>query len=228
MANSTSSAILDEQTIKILIVDDHPLVRQGLELLINQRPGWAVCGHAGSTAEALQQLVADKPDLVLVDVSLQDGSGLELIKEVKARSPEIRMLVLSNHDESVYAERALRAGASGYVNKLEAGDKLLHCIEEVLKGKIALSRQMTERMVARAVGGHGQGEIAQPIESLSDRELEVFELIGRGLTTRQIASKLFLSPKTVETYRESIKTKLDLSNSTQLVRTAVRWVLEGA
>ena len=223
-----NSATLDEQTIKILIVDDHPLVRQGLELLINQRSGWSVSGHAGSTAEALQQLVADKPDLVLVDVSLQDGSGLELLKEVKARDPDIRMLVLSNHDESVYAERALRAGASGYVNKLEAGDKLLEAIEEVLKGKIALSRKMTERMVARAVGGAGQGGIAQPIEALSDRELEVFELIGRGFTTRQIASKLFLSPKTVETYRESIKTKLELANSTQLVRTAVRWVLEGA
>ena len=228
MANSMNSATLDEQTIKILIVDDHPLVRQGLELLINQRSGWSVSGHAGSTAEALQQLVADKPDLVLVDVSLQDGSGLELLKEVKARDPEIRMLVLSNHDESVYAERALRAGASGYINKLEAGDKLLEAIEEVLKGKIALSRKMTERMVARAVGGGSDVRTAQPIEALSDRELEVFELIGRGLTTRQIASKLFLSPKTVETYRESIKTKLELANSTQLVRTAVRWVLEGA
>ena len=228
MANSTNSATLEEQTVKILIVDDHPLVRQGLDMLISQHSGWSVSGHAGSTAEALQQLVADKPDLVLVDVSLQDGSGLELIKEVRARDPEIRMLVLSNHDESVYAERALRAGASGYVNKLEAGEKLLQAIEEVLKGKIALSRRMTERMVARAVGGTGEIRTAQPVEALSDRELEVFELIGRGLTTRQIASKLFLSPKTVETYRESIKTKLDLANSTQLVRTAVRWVLEGA
>lgn len=228
MANSTNSATLEEQTTKILIVDDHPLVRQGLDLLIAQRDGWSVCGHAGSTAEALQQLVAERPDLVLVDVSLQDGSGLELIKEIKARGPEIKMLVLSNHDESVYAERALRAGASGYVNKLEAGEKLVQAIEDVLKGKIALSRHMTERMVARAVGGSGQERLHQPVEALSDRELEVFELIGGGLTTRQIASKLFLSPKTVETYRESIKTKLGLSNSTQLVRHAVRWVLEGA
>ena len=213
------------QTVRILIVDDHPLVRQGLDLLIREQPGWEVCGHAENMMEAIRMVNDVQPNLVLVDVSLKDGSGIELIKDVKARTPEIRMLVLSNHDEALYAERALRAGASGYVNKLEAGDRLVEAIRDVLGGRIALSSNMTERMLARAIGGVEE-QVGTPMDALSDRELEVFELIGSGLTTRQIASKLFLSPKTVETYRENIKAKLGLDNSTQLVRHAVRWVLE--
>ena len=213
--------------VRILIVDDHPLVRKGLRQLISLEPGWEVCEDADGMIEALQIVRSVQPHLVLVDISLRDASGMELIKEIKSCSPATRMLVLSNHDESLYAERALRAGASGYVGKHEAGEKLVDAIRQVLAGKVYLSSQMTERMLSKALGSEGDDE--RPlIESLTDRELEVFELIGRGLTTRQVAGKLHLSPKTVESYRESIKGKLGLNNSTELMREAVQRVLEGA
>jgi DNA-binding NarL/FixJ family response regulator len=213
--------------VRILVVDDHPLVRRGLQQLIEDQPGWQVCGEADRMMDALHLARTTQPHLVVVDLSLKDGSGIELIKEIKSQSPEIRMLIVSNHDDSLYAERGLHAGASGYVNKLEAGDRLVDAIRQVLAGRVYLSPQMTDRLLSRALGAGGDPE-RSPIEKLTDRELEVFELIGRGMTTRQVAQQLHLSPKTIESYRESIKNKLSLRTSTELIRHAVQRVLEGA
>ena len=212
---------------RILIVDDHPIVRQGLSLLIANEPDLEVCGEAADSGEAVRQLTATRPDLIVVDISLHSGNGIELIKQIRSRDPNVKMLVSSMHDESLFAERALRAGAMGYINKAEATDKVVEAIRQVVRGKIYLSPRMTERMLCRAIGTEESLETS-PIDNLSDRELEVFELIGQGLTTRQIANKLHLSPKTVETYRENIKSKLNLSNATELTRHAVQWTLENS
>ena len=210
---------------RIMVVDDHPIVRQGLTQLISSEQGLEVCAEASDAAEALKLLAETRPDLIIVDISLNSGNGIELIKQIKVRDENVRMLVSSMHDESLFAERALRAGAMGYINKAETTDKVFDAIRQVLAGKIYLSARMTDRMLCRAIGSeeHLSGS---PIDSLSDRELEVFELIGQGLTTRQIAAKLHLSPKTVETYRENIKSKLNLNNATELTRHAVQWTLE--
>lgn len=209
---------------RILIVDDHPIVRQGLARMIAEEPDLEVCGEAEDASQALRQVTESKPDLVIIDISLKSGTGIELIKQIKARDEQVRMLVSSMHDESLFAERSLRAGAMGYINKQEAADKIIGAIRSVLQGKIYLSSQLTDRVLHRMIGGkHPEGS---PVEGLSDRELEVFELIGSGLTTRQIAAKLHLSPKTVETHRENIKKKLNLVNAIELTRYAVEWVLE--
>jgi DNA-binding NarL/FixJ family response regulator len=224
--SSPSGATADSSgKTRILIVDDHPIVRQGLTLLIANEPDLEVCGEAADSGEAVRQLTASRPDLIVVDISLHSGNGIELIKQIRSRDPNVKMLVSSMHDESLFAERALRAGAMGYINKAEATDKVVEAIRQVIRGKIYLSPRMTERMLCRAIGTEESLDHS-PIDSLSDRELEVFELIGQGLTTRQIANKLHLSPKTVETYRENIKSKLNLANATELTRHAVQWTLE--
>jgi DNA-binding NarL/FixJ family response regulator len=210
---------------RVLIVDDHPIVRSGYTQLMAADPRLAVCGEAAYVADALQAVETARPHLLIVDLSLKDGSGLDLCKQVKATRPEIKMLVVSMHDESLFAERALRAGASGYVNKQEATETLIQAIHTVMAGRIYLSSQMTDRMLYRAVGTDALTD-ESPIERLSDRELQVLEMIGRGVTTRQIAEKLFLSPKTIESYRENLKAKLHLDNSAELTRYAVQWVLE--
>ena len=210
---------------KILIVDDHPIVRHGLAKLINDEPDLEVCGEADSAGDALTMMESEAPDLLLVDISLGGTNGIELIKRVKASDPEMRVLVSSMHDESLYAERALRAGAMGYLNKGENRETLLGAIRQVLRGKLYLSPRMSERLLHRFVLNDQEPD-RPAIESLSDRELEVFQLIGEGLTTRQIASRLHLSPKTIETYREHIKAKLNLENSSELIRAAVQWCLE--
>lgn len=223
-----SSGVSNEgqrRSARIMVVDDHPIVRQGLSQLIGSEPGLEVCGEASDAAEALKLLAETKPDLIIVDISLNSGNGIELIKQIKVRDENVRMLVSSMHDESLFAERALRAGAMGYINKAETTDKVFDAIHQVLAGKIYLSDRMTDRMLCRAIGSE-EHMTGSPIDSLSDRELEVFELIGQGLTTRQIAAKLHLSPKTVETYRENIKSKLNLNNATELTRHAVQWTLE--
>lgn len=223
-----SSGVSNEgqrRSARIMVVDDHPIVRQGLSQLIGSEPGLEVCGEASDAAEALKLLAETKPDLIIVDISLNSGNGIELIKQIKVRDENVRMLVSSMHDESLFAERALRAGAMGYINKAETTDKVFDAIHQVLAGKIYLSARMTDRMLCRAIGSE-EHMTGSPIDSLSDRELEVFELIGQGLTTRQIAAKLHLSPKTVETYRENIKSKLNLNNATELTRHAVQWTLE--
>lgn len=222
---STTIMNVAKRVSKILIVDDHPIVRHGLAKLINDEPDLEVCGEADSAGDAMTTMESESPDLLLVDISLGGTNGIELIKRVKASDPEMRVLVSSMHDESLYAERALRAGAMGYLNKGENRETLLGAIRQVLRGKLYLSPRMSERLLHRFVLNDQEPD-RPAIESLSDRELEVFQLIGEGLTTRQIASRLHLSPKTIETYREHIKAKLNLENSSELIRAAVQWCLE--
>lgn len=210
---------------RVAIVDDHPIVRSGYVQLLALEKDLEVCGEAGSMVEGLQLVDRESPDLLIVDLSLTEGSGLELCKQIKARQNGTKMLVVSMHDESLFAERVLRAGASGYVSKQVAVTTLVDAIRSVMDGRIYLSSQMTDRMLCRAVGNEGFTDEA-PIHRLSDRELQVLEMIGQGVTTRQIAERLFLSPKTVESYRENLKAKLHLENSAELTRYAVQWVLE--
>ena len=211
--------------VKILIVDDHPIVREGLAARLACQPDLIVCGEAEDVADALELVKTTQPDLMIVDLSLKSGQGLDLIKKVKARFENTKMLVSSMYDESLYAERALHAGALGYINKQEISDKIVDAIRQVMDGKIYLSLPMTERLLQRAIGGSPQ-TVQSPMETLSDRELEVFKMIGAGKITRHIAGELHISVKTVETHRENIKTKLDLANSTELSRAAVQWVIE--
>jgi len=213
---------------RVLIVDDHPIVREGLALLISSQPDLEVCGAAEDVATAGQLVDELKPDLAIVDLSLKGGSGLELIKRIKANHFSVRILVSSIHNESVYAERVLRAGAMGYVNKQEATRAILGALRRILDGGVYLSERMADRLLCRTVGGGGEPIVSSPVESLSDRELEVFELIGQGLSTNEIAARLHLSRKTVETYRDRIRVKLNLSTGFQLARYALRWVLENA
>lgn len=209
---------------RVLIVDDHPTLRRGLVALIQDEPDLEVCGEADRADEALRLVQELGPDVVVVDLSLKQGTGLELIEQVKALDKGIKMLVASMHEESLYAERALRAGAMGYINKQETIDKLVDAIRQILRGQIYLSEQMTERVLHRVSDGEKLED--DPINRLSNRELEVFQLIGQGLTTKQIAEKLTLSPKTVETHREKIKSKLNLKNGTEVNLHAIQWVLE--
>jgi len=215
---------LSTQIARVLIVDDHPVVRRGLAELINDEPDLEVCGEACDASDALRQVEVKHPDVVVVDISLQSGNGIELIQQIKERDDRIKTLVSSMHDESLFAERALRAGAMGYLNKQEPTEKVIDAIREVINGQVYLSSKMANRLLQSVVGGETLDQ--DPIGSLSNRELEVFELIGQGLTTKKIAGRLHLSPKTIETHREKIKTKLNLSNSTELSRRAVQWVLE--
>jgi len=214
------------QPARIFIVDDHPLVRSGLQRLIAGEPDLAVCCEAGTMAEALEQLALHKPDLAIVDVSLPDGNGLDLVKRVRARSPQTRVLVASMHDEDLLAERALRAGAMGYINKQEAAEQVIEAIRQILTGRIYASERVTERLL-RGVAGQPDNAGHSPVECLSNRELEVFDLIGRGLTTGEIADRMHLSVKTIETYRANIKKKLHLKSAAELSRSAIQWSLEG-
>jgi DNA-binding NarL/FixJ family response regulator len=209
----------------VLVVDDHPIVRQGLALMIGHESDMAVCAEAESHHDALRAIAEHKPDVAVVDLSLKDQSGLELIKDIKVRYPRLPVLVLSMADEAIYAERALRAGARGYLMKEAATTNVLAAIRCVLGGNVYLSDAMAARMLGRVVGGQGGG-VVSPVEQLSDRELEVFRLIGRGLGTAEIATKLHLSPKTIETYRAHIKEKLGIDSATQLLRYAVQFVQE--
>ena len=209
--------------IRILIVDDHPLVRSGFAQLIGDCPDLEVCGEAGDMAEALDQVETTQPDLAIIDLSLAGGSGLDLIERIKSRNKDILMLVASMHDESLYAERVLSAGARGYINKQEAQDRIIQAIRTVLSGKVYLSQAMTERMLSGMVDADGG---KRDIESLSNRELQVFELIGQGVATSQIAEQLNLSIKTIETHQAHIKKKLGLSSAHELTQRAIRWVME--
>lgn len=211
---------------KILVVDDHPLVRRGLGELIASQPDLVVCGEAATAAEALNLVDQTAPDLVIIDLKLKQSSGIELIKQIKARYKSIKMLVASMHEEALFAERALHAGASGYINKEEAGEKVVEAIRQILQGKVYLSNEMTEHMLYQ-FAGRQQEPSENSLDKLSNREIEVFELVGQGMGTRQIAELLHLSVKTIETYRESVKRKLNLNTSSELIRRAVQWVLEG-
>ncbi len=211
---------------RILIIDDHPIVRRGLVGLINEADDLTVCGEAESLTQGLSQLRELKPSLALVDLSLGDGHGLELIKQARAEGITTRLLVVSMMDESLYADRVLRAGAEGYLRKEEATENIVTAIREVLIGKVYLSATATARVLNQVATKDGVEKT--PIETLSDRELEVFELLGSGLSSRDIAERLELSVKTVETYREKIKAKLSLKNGTELTRHAIHFAMEKA
>ena len=208
--------------VRILLVDDHPIMRRGLAELINLEKDLVVCGEADSIQTALELIKRHEPHVALVDLSLKNESGLELIKDIKARFPEVLILVLSMHDELFYAERVLRAGAKGYVMKQQATDLVLVAIRRILGGEVYLSDLMSSK-VLRNFTGKKTEKAGSSVDQLSDRELEVFRLIGTGLGTRQIAERLSRSVKTVETYREHIKLKLDLKDSSELVQNAIQW-----
>jgi len=208
---------------RIVIVDDHPLFRKGLEQLIHSDGTFAVCGEAGSAAEAMDVIRKLDPDLAIVDVSLPGANGIELIKNIRAEFPKLPILVLSMHDESLYALRALRAGAQGYVMKQEALANVVQAIHEVFSGRPYLSPAMAAQVITNFAQTPSEGE-ADVIDRLSDRELEILELIGKGNEVRQIGKLLHLSPKTVETHRTHIKEKLNLASAHQVGRFAVQWL----
>lgn len=209
------------QPYGIMVVDDHPIIRQGLAQLINQEEDLFLCGEAGSAQEGIQEVEKQNPALVIVDISLQGTNGIEFIKEMKIRFPRIPTLVISMHDESIYAERALRAGAKGYLMKQEATEKVVSAIRKVLNGELYVSHRMAEGLLHKFI--EGQPISASPLEGLTDRELEVFQLVGQGKTTKQIAEELHLSVKTIESHYAKIKEKLNLRNSTELTQTAIKW-----
>lgn len=208
---------------KILIIDDHPLVRKGLTITIESEVSYKVCCQASSAKEGLKHIENDEIDLVVLDISLPDMSGLEVIKLVKIIKPDLKILVVSRHDEELYAERAIRSGAKGYIMKLEAGDVILKAVHTVLNGGVYISDRINKKLLIRMISGY-KSLSQSPLEVLSDRELEVFELTGCGLSSREIADQLHLSNKTVETYRARIKDKLSLNSATELVLHAAQWV----
>jgi len=212
-----------KDAMRVLIVDDHPLLRKGVSQLIDQEKDLIVVGEAEDAHKAISAIENSKPDIALIDISLSGTSGIELIKNIKARFPKLKMLVLSMHDESVYAQRALRAGASGYIMKQEGTEKVLLALRKVLQGEVYLSERLGNRMLHTLVSGRAS-LTSSPVEELSDRELEVFSLIGQGHGTRPIAEKLHLSVKTIESHRAHIKEKLNLQNASELVHHAIQWV----
>ena len=214
------------QPARIFIVDDHPLVRSGLRQLIEGDADFRVCCEAASVSEAMRVIAECPPDLAIIDLSLPDGNGLELVKRLQAHHPEVLILVCSMHEEDLFAERALQAGANGYINKQEAADQVVHAIRWLLKGKLYVSPRVEERLFEGG-DGNAQDSVQSPMDRLSNRELEVFQLIGRGLGSGELADKLHLSIKTIETYRANIKKKLGLRTANELVRSAVQWSLDG-
>lgn len=223
MKKSIKKPSVKTKRARIFIVDDHPIMRRGLAELINLEKDLVVCGEAESIQTALELIKLHKPHLVLVDLSLKNESGLELIKDIRTRFPEVLMLVLSMHDEIFYAERVLRAGAKGYIMKGHATGQVLVAIRKILAGEVYLSDVVSAKIL-RNVTGEKNKKAGSSVDQLSDRELEVFRMIGTGLGTRQIAQKLSRSVKTVETYREHIKLKLNLKDSSELVQNAIQWL----
>ena len=213
---------MNKPKVKIFLVDDHPLVREWLTNLIHQQPDLVVCGESEDAPHALQEISAARPDVAIVDISLKQGSGIELIKNIKRLQPGIVIIVLSMHDERLYAERALRAGARGYIMKSETAKKVITVIRQVLAGKIYMSESLAAVFAEKFVDGRlpTGGSL---IEQLSDRELEVFQLLGKGCETRQVAEMMKVSMKTVQAHCAHIKEKLKLTNAAELLREAVRW-----
>jgi DNA-binding NarL/FixJ family response regulator len=209
---------------RVLLVDDHPMIRRGLAGLINEDSNLMVCGEAGNSRQALEMVAKVEPNLAIIDLSMEDQNGVQLIKEVRARHPHVLVLVLSMHGEEIYAERALRAGASGYVMKAEAAEKVMDAIRHVIAGKIYISEKINNlllnRLATRPRYAAGSGS---PVERLSERELQIFRLLGDGVGIREIATKLYISIKTVESHRVNIKRKLDLRTSAELLRYAIQY-----
>jgi DNA-binding NarL/FixJ family response regulator len=209
--------------VTVAIVDDHPLVREGLAARISAQPDMEVCGEAADIESALDLVVSKRPSLVIVDIALKDGHGIDLIKRIVAAGVKTRMLVVSAYDESFFAERALRAGALGYINKQELQSKVIEAMRAVLRGERYLSSAMAQRLIAQAIGS----KVAQVgTETLTDRELQIFQLIGRGRSTREIARELNVSVHTIDSHREHIRSKLDLHTGTELIQRAVQWHIE--
>lgn len=216
---------VDSTTLRVLIVEDHPIVCEGYLKILRERPNLEVCAVADGASEALRLARETSPDLALVDLSLNKGSGLELIKALRLQHEGIKVLTVSAHDDRLFAERVLRAGASGFVNKQCATHDLLRAIDRVLEGGIHLNEEMSQRMLT-SLSGTPKPNDESPVHKLSNRELQAFEMIGHGLTTREIALRMTVSPKTVERYRENIKNKLKLESAIELVRSSTQWVLE--
>lgn len=210
---------------KVFVVDDHPIVRQGLALLINQEPDLSVSGEAEEAHTALKRIAASPPDVVIVDISLNGPDGLEVIKTIRASDPSLPLLVLSMHDEAVYAERALRAGANGYIMKQEATETVLVALRRILNREIYVSERVANKLLRQFISGTATAK-RSPVSDLTDRELEVFRLIGEGHGTRQIAEELHLSVKTVESYQAHLKEKLSLRSGRELVQHAIQWAIK--
>ena len=217
-------SVMKHAKTRVLLIDDHPMIRQGLAGLINEESNLMVCGEAGDSRQALELIASAKPNLAIVDISLDERDGIELIKEVRAQHPEVQLLVLSMHDEGVYAERALRAGASGYVMKAEAAGTVMAAIQRVLSGKIYISEKITDQLLHRVTTRRKDARnFKSPVERLSDRELQIFRLLGDGVRVREIATQLYISIKTVESHRVNIKEKLGLQTSAELLRYAIQY-----
>ena len=210
---------------KVLLVDDHPITRQGIKELLDQQPGLVVCAETDNAAEASGLVSKYSPDLAIVDISLKTTNGIELTKNLMAQAPKLPVLIVSMLDETLYAERALRAGAKGYLMKEEAGEKLVAAIGRVLQGEIYVSERVSELMLSRYAGKQRPAD-RFGVDQLTDREMEVFQLLGNGFSTQQIAQKLGLSAKTIDSYREQLKTKLKLKTGSDLLRHAINWVRE--
>jgi DNA-binding NarL/FixJ family response regulator len=211
--------------VRVLIVDDHELMREGLRMLIGHEKNLEICGEAATVLDAQKQLRRLQPDVVVVDLTLQDDSGLDLIKWIKQQQPATKIVVSTMHDERVYGERVLRAGANGYVNKQDPARTIIHAINSVLEGKLQFGQELVNRMLSRAMV-NPEHQTGSPIDSLSDRELDVFRLLGHGLTVVAIAQKLHLTRSTVDTYRERLKTKLAVKTNEELVYRAIHWCHE--
>jgi len=222
MSSRPASDCAGRKKKMVLVVDDHPIVRQGLTLLINQEPDLAVCGVAEEMHSGLRAIQSGRPDIVILDISLNGPDGLEMLKNIRISSPRLPVLILSMHDESIYAERALRAGANGYIMKQEATEKVLVALRRILSGEIYVSDRISNHMLQHYVRGTNLSEQSS-LGELTNRELEVFRLIGEGLGTRQIAEALHLSVKTVESYQAHIKEKLSLRSARELVQHAIQW-----
>lgn len=222
MNASTSPSLISKS--RVFVVDDHPIVRQGLALLINQQPDLMVCGEAEEVHSAQQGIANCSPDILIVDISLQGPDGLDLLKSIRARDAALPVLILSMHEESLYAERALRAGANGYIMKQEATETVLIALRRILNHEIYVSERIANTMLRQFIGTASPGQ--SPLTELTDRELEVFRLIGEGHGTRQIAEALHLSVKTVESYQAHIKEKLSLRSARELVQHAIQWAIQ--
>lgn len=212
------------QKCRLLLVDDHPIVRQGLALLIDREPDLSVCGEAEGAHSAFHLIATLRPDIVVLDISLSGPDGLDVLKEIRSKTASLPVLILSMHDESIYAERAMRAGANGYIMKQEATEKVLVAIRRILQGEVYLSDRLTSTILQQYVRGAPPAK-GSPLLNLTDRELEVFRLIGEGHGTRQIADELHLSVKTIESYQAHIKEKLALRNARELVQHAIEWTV---
>jgi len=210
------------QKTRILIVDDHPMMREGLAALLGSQPDLEICGEAESAPQALDMIPTKRPDIVIADITLPGKSGIELIKDISVMYPKVATLAVSMHDEAVYAERVLRAGARGYIMKKEGGKRILEAIQKVRAGEVAVSEKMSAQIL-RIYSGRAGGETESPVRQLTDREFEVFELIGRGLGTTQMAAELHISVKTIEVHRAHIKEKLQIKSGTELIAYAARW-----